>query len=86
MTDHTTPPDECSPTAHLHGPFLLPIITPGSWSIRLDGRSIALVHNLLIGQRLCDLLNLHGLADIPDTPLTGWPAPTGHPITTEPTP
>lgn len=26
------------------------------------------------------LLNRHGLADIPDTPLTGWPAPTGRPF------
>ena len=57
----------------------------GSWSIHLDGRSIALVHNPLIGQRLCDLLNRHGVADIPDHP--GWPAPTGQPITTDkPTP
>lgn len=85
MTTDPTTADHCSPAAHLHGPFLIPIITPGSWSIHLDGRSIALVHNPLIGQRICDLLNQHGLADIPDHP--GWPAPTGHPVTTDkPTP
>ena len=84
MTDHN--PTGCSPAAHLHGPFLLPIVTPGSWSIHFDGRSIGLVHNPLIGQRLCDLLNQHGLADIPDSPHT-WPAPTGQPtLTDRPTP
>lgn len=83
----STPDDDvCPPAAHLHGPYLLPIMTPGSWSIHLDGRSIALVHNPLIGHRICELLNTHGLADIPDSPHT-WPAPTGQPLTTEkPTP
>ena len=77
MTDE----DACGSTAHFHtiiGPLLLP---PGTRAIVMDQTLMALVlnTNVVVGERIMELLNRYGLVDVPDVPFAGacpWPAPT----------
>lgn len=73
--------EACTTEAHLHTCGNVHISDGMSWAIVFEGGIAALVlDDQLIGPRLVELLNRHGLIDVPTTPFAGpvpWPAPAG---------
>ncbi|MDO8391040.1 MAG: hypothetical protein Q7V57_11170 [Actinomycetota bacterium] len=71
--DHTCPAE-----AHLHTTTMPAFLRAGVHVIVLDDLLVGVVFNDALAARLCDLINVHGLLEIPDTLACPWPAPTGH--------
>jgi hypothetical protein len=66
----------CGPEPHIHHAFGVELI--GGYAIVMDRRPVAFVGDATIAERVCELLDRHGLADVDDTPaaLCGvWPPP-----------
>ena len=69
----TTPP--CPMEAHAHH-LDCPAVIISPDIIHYDGVPIAVCWNQQITARLVELVNRHGIVNIPDS-LTTWPPPTG---------
>lgn len=71
--------NDCPAAAHVH-PVQGLLVFHG-YGVMLDHNAVALCTDATVADRLVELLERHGLLDVPDSLASPWPPPQGAPAT-----